>query len=122
MISPASGGRPAPTQAMAVIANNYQEKDFLTLESGDLGPRSKEYCSYIIEALETDKVFQIQRKRDQRHGYISNLPAGCCVEVPMYADRSGCIPSGSASCRHSWRPLNRERHCADARRGGGDQG
>ncbi len=78
---------------MAVIANNYQDKDFLTLESGDLGPRSKEYCSYIIEALETDKVFRFNGNVINQ-GYIRNLPAGCCVEVPMYADRIGLHPLG----------------------------
>jgi alpha-galactosidase len=79
--------------AMALIANNYQNKDFLTLESGDLSPRSKEYCSYIIEALETDTVFRFNGNVIN-DGFIKNLPDGCCVEVPMYADRIGLHPLG----------------------------
>ena len=74
-------------------ANNYQHKDFLTLESGDLEPRSKEYCSYIIEALESDKVFR-HNGNVINDGYIKNLPNGCCVEVPMYTDRNGLHPLG----------------------------
>ncbi|MCL1895144.1 MAG: alpha-galactosidase [Clostridiales bacterium] len=77
--------------AMNIIANKYLDKDFLTLESGDLEPRSKEYCSYIIEAIETGVPFQFSGNVVNK-GNISNLQDGCCVEVPVYADKFGVHP------------------------------
>ncbi|HEB30227.1 MAG TPA: alpha-galactosidase [Spirochaetes bacterium] len=72
-----------------MIAKKFQETDPLSLESGDLDPRSKEYCSYIIESIETGKPFQFNGNVMNSNGYISNLPRGCCVEVPMYSDKHG---------------------------------
>jgi len=50
--------------------------------------RSEEHGSYIIEALETGRVyrghFNVLNK-----GHITNLPDGCCIEIPGYADRNG---------------------------------
>lgn len=74
-----------------MLARKYQEVDYLSFEQGDLTPRSAEYCSNILEALETDKIFRFQGNIINRD-YISNLPDGCCVEVPMYADRTGLHP------------------------------
>ncbi len=73
------------------IAQKYKEVDFLSFESDDLEPRSKEYCSYVIEALETGNVFKFNGNVMNR-GYITNLPYDSCVEVPIYADRSGLNP------------------------------
>ncbi len=72
-----------------MIAKKFQETDPLRFESGDLDPRSKEYCSYIIESIETGKPFQFNGNVMNSNGYISNLPRGCCVEVPMYSDKHG---------------------------------
>jgi len=77
--------------AMNIIANKYQDKDFLTLESGDLEPRSKEYCSYIIDAIETGVPFEFSGNVVNKNN-ISNLPDGSCVEVPVYADKLGIHP------------------------------
>jgi alpha-galactosidase len=71
-----------------MLARKYDEVDYLSFETGDLTPRSKEYCSNIIEAIETRKVFAFQGNVINK-GYITNLPDGCCVEVPMFADRNG---------------------------------
>lgn len=35
------------------VAENFKNNDPFEMESGELEPRSKEYCSYVIEALET---------------------------------------------------------------------
>ncbi|HOL67612.1 MAG TPA: alpha-glucosidase/alpha-galactosidase, partial [bacterium] len=43
------------------------------------------------EALETGAVFRFNGNV-RNDGYISNLPSGCCVEVPIYADRTGLHP------------------------------
>jgi alpha-galactosidase len=73
------------------LAKKYQEVDYLSFEKGDLDPRSKEYCSYVIEAMETDKIFRFNGNVIN-NGYITNLPDGCCVEVPMFADKYGLHP------------------------------
>jgi alpha-galactosidase len=75
-----------------LIASKYRDVDVLESESPKLSGRSVEYCSYILEALETDKVFRLNGNVRNR-GYITNLPDGCCVEVPIYADRTGLHPT-----------------------------
>lgn len=74
------------------LAEKFGAMDYLQQESGSLGPRSVEYCSYIIEALETDKIFRFSGNV-MNDGYIANLPRDCCVEVPVFADRLGLHPT-----------------------------
>ena len=50
--------------------------------------RSREHGSYIIEGLETGRVYRGHFNVPNR-GYISNLPEGCVVEIPGYVDRNG---------------------------------
>ena len=69
----------------------YGQTDYLQYESGELAPRSVEYCSYILEALETDQPFRFNGNV-MNDGFIANLPRDCCVEVPVYADRLGLHP------------------------------
>ena len=52
------------------------------------GERSSEHGSYIIEALETGRVYRGHFNVMNR-GTISNLPDECVVEVPCYVDRNG---------------------------------
>jgi alpha-galactosidase len=54
--------------------------------------RSHEYCSYILEAIETDRPVKINGNV-KNTGLITNLPESCCVEVPVYIDRRGFNPS-----------------------------
>lgn len=75
-----------------MLAKKFEKIDPLSMESGELEPRSKEYCSYILEALETDKIFKFSGNVMNR-GYITNLPQNACVEVPVYADRMGLHPT-----------------------------
>jgi alpha-galactosidase len=72
----------------AMLAEKFAKTDPLSIESTELGPRSAEYCSHIIEALETGVPFRFNGNI-RNDGYITNLPQGCCVEVPIYADRTG---------------------------------
>jgi alpha-galactosidase len=74
-----------------MIAGKYEGVDYLKHESPKLKERSVEYCSYIIEAMETDKIFKLNGNV-RNDGYITNLPAGCCVEVPIFVDRRGLHP------------------------------
>ncbi len=72
---------------------NWFEKDFpnwMAQEAPKFTPeaRSEEHGSYIIEALETGRIyrghFNIVNK-----GHITNLPDGCIIEIPGYVDKNG---------------------------------
>jgi len=76
----------------AMLAEKFAKTDPLSIESTELGPRSAEYCSHIIEAKETGQVFRLNGNV-RNDGYITNLPAGCCVEVPIFVDRLGLHPT-----------------------------
>lgn len=76
----------------AMLAEKFARTDPLSIESTQLGPRSAEYCSHIIEARETGRVFRLNGNV-RNDGYITNLPDGCCVEVPIYVDRLGLHPT-----------------------------
>jgi alpha-galactosidase len=50
--------------------------------------RTHEYGSFIVEAMETNRPARINGNIPNR-GHVTNLPAGCCVEVPCLVDRNG---------------------------------
>lgn len=75
-----------------LIADQLINEDILADEPTKLQPRSVEYCSYILEALETGKPFKLQGNV-RNDGYVTNLPNGCCVEVPVFVDRMGLHPT-----------------------------
>jgi len=86
---PAFGGETgAYYKYCAMLAEKFAKTEPLSIESTELGPRSAEYCSHIIEARETGVPFRFNGNI-RNDGYITNLPQGCCVEVPIYADRTG---------------------------------
>ena len=65
--------------------------------------RSEEHGSYIIESLETGRVYR-GHFNVVNHGCITNLPEDCVVEVPGYVDthginipRLGDLPMGCAA-------------------------
>jgi alpha-galactosidase len=74
------------------MADKYAEVDPLQFESTEIDHRSVEYCSYILEAITTGKPFRFMGNV-RNDGYITNLPAGCCVEVPTFADDNGIHPT-----------------------------
>ncbi len=74
------------------IAEKFEKVDPLSIEDTALGRRSTEYCSYIIEAHRTGRIFKLNGNV-RNDGYITNLPQGCCVEVPVYVDRMGLHPA-----------------------------
>lgn len=53
--------------------------------------RSHEYCGYILRAHQTGDPFVIYGNVPN-DGIITNLPQGCCVEVPCLVDRNGIQP------------------------------
>ncbi len=76
----------------ADLARKFAVLDPLSIESTTLQPRSAEYASHILEARETGVPFRLSANV-RNDGYITNLPRGCCVEVPTYVDRLGLHPT-----------------------------
>ncbi|MGH7146140.1 MAG: alpha-galactosidase [Planctomycetota bacterium] len=74
-----------------MLADKYKNVDYLAAEETKLKSRSVEYCSYILEAGETNRPFRLQGNV-RNDGYIKNLPQGCCVEVPVFVDSQGFHP------------------------------
>ena len=74
------------------VAEKFKKVNYLDYESRKLQKRSNEYCSYIIEAMETDKIFRFAGNV-RNNSLITNLPPEACVEVPLYADRVGLHPT-----------------------------
>ena len=74
-----------------MIADKYAGVNYLETEDAEIGHRSAEYCSHILEAHETDRPFRLQGNV-RNDGYITNLPQGCCVEVPVIVDAHGIQP------------------------------
>ena len=64
-----------------------------SLERGESLPfaRSHEYAAYIIHAHHTNRPFVFYGNVENT-GLIPNLPADCCVEVPVLADGAGLRP------------------------------
>jgi alpha-galactosidase len=75
-----------------MMEEKYGSTDYLQYESGNLEPRSVDYCSWILEALATGRLFRFQGNVMNK-GFITNLPTDCCVEVPVFADSNGLHPA-----------------------------
>jgi alpha-galactosidase len=75
-----------------MMAEKYAQTDPLQFETTKIEARSVEYCSWIMEAVATGKPFRFMGNV-RNDGYIPNLPAGCCVEVPTFADDAGVHPT-----------------------------
>ena len=75
-----------------MLEEKFKNTDPLSIETKKLQPRSAEYCSWIMEAKETGNIFRLNGNV-RNDGFITNLPNGCCVEVPMFVDRMGLHPT-----------------------------
>ncbi len=73
------------------LAEKYKEHDPLEYDSPKIESRSVEYGSWVLEAVVTGRPFRFMGNV-RNDGYITNLPDGCCVEVPTFADESGLHP------------------------------
>ena len=91
---PAFGGETGAYYKYCADAGREVRQDGSALDRDPprLGPRSAEYCSHILEAQETGETFRLNGNV-RNDGYITNLPKGCCVEVPIYVDRLGLHPT-----------------------------
>ena len=63
--------------------------------------RTHEFGSYIIEAIATNRPIKINGNVANR-SLITNLPQGCCVEVPCLVDGNGIHPRWSVNCPRNW--------------------
>lgn len=79
--------------------------DLLESEDGSLAPRSDEFCSHIIEAMETGRRFRFNGNIVNK-GYIENLPEGACVEVPILVENSALNPQMVGPLPHQLAALN----------------
>ena len=68
--------------------------------------RSREYASYIMEAMETNKPIMIGGNV-LNTGLITNLPRNACVEVPCLVDRNGVQPTVIGDLPEQCAALNR---------------
>ncbi len=75
------------------IAGWHQlRSDLLTSNAPIEVRRSHEYGSLIIHSMETGQPRVVYGNVPNK-GLIDNLPAGCCVEVPVLVDKSGLQPT-----------------------------
>lgn len=80
-------------QRCEVQINDWQAMRESIVLNGELThTRSKEYASYIMDAIVTGKPTVIAGNVLNK-GLITNLPEDCCVEVPCLVDRNGVQPT-----------------------------
>jgi len=70
------------------VADKYEHEMLFDAEPVTLPARSIEYGSYVIEALETGRTFKLNGNLING-GMVTNLPADCCAEGPIFVDRTG---------------------------------
>jgi len=74
------------------IAGWKKQKDELLAGGNATHSRSREYASYIMEAIETGAPYKIGGNV-LNNGCIENLPDEACVEVPCLVDNYGIHPT-----------------------------
>ncbi len=76
----------------------YYEEEMGRMAGGEMpvpyeaGKRSEEFTAEIMDAVLTGAPFHFAGNVLNR-GYITNLPDGCCVEVPVVVDGGGFHPA-----------------------------
>lgn len=80
-----------PRRCIKQIAEWEEEKNKILADGKITHERSKEYASYIMEAIVTDTPYKIGGNVINT-GLIDNLPADACVEVPCMVDGTGIHP------------------------------
>lgn len=80
-----------PRRCISQIENwDKRKKDLINNEEIN-HKRTKEYASYIMEAIETGRPYTFGGNV-LNTGLITNLPNDCCVEVTCLADKNGITP------------------------------
>jgi alpha-galactosidase len=88
--------RYAPVRGQSEVTSRRDQTEQLLLNQAEgTAPvdlkRSREYCSSIIHAIETNTPFRFNGNVPNT-GLIPNLPPHCSVEVPIFADNAGLHP------------------------------
>jgi len=74
-------------------ADDRRREEFNKWIEGDIDlSRGSEYAAYIFNACFGDHTVFSFNGNVRNFGLIDNLPEGCCVEVPVYADKAGLSP------------------------------
>jgi len=104
---PAFGGESGAAYKYGrMLRDKFRDVDYLASEDTKISGRSVEYCSHILEAAETGEPFALNGNVTNR-GCITNLPDGCCVEVPVTVDSEGLHPHGVGDLPPQCAALNR---------------
>ena len=80
-----------PRRCIKQIADWEEEKKNILNDGKVTHERSREYASYIMEAVVTNKSYQIGGNV-LNTGLIDNLPSDACVEVPCLVNAHGINP------------------------------
>ena len=80
-----------PRRCIKQIEGWKEEKAGILADGKITHERSKEYASYIMEAIVTNTPYKIGGNV-LNTGLIDNLPSDACVEVPCLVDGSGITP------------------------------
>jgi alpha-galactosidase len=81
-----------PRRCVNQIAGWKEEYEKLAGQSALPHERSREYASYIMEAMVTGAPYKIGGNVLNTGGLIPNLPVDSCVEVPCLVDKNGVTP------------------------------
>jgi len=80
-----------PRRCIEQIDGWKEEKEKILADGKITHERSREYASYIMEAVVTGQPYKIGGNV-LNTGLIDNLPTDACVEVPCLVDGSGITP------------------------------
>ena len=95
-----------PRRCVNQIARWDKQRDELLANHNLTHVRSREYASYIMEAMETNQPFKFGGNV-LNTGLITNLPSNACVEVPCMVDKSGVVPTYVGALPEQCAALNR---------------
>jgi len=95
-----------PRRCIKQIADWAARRDELLKDPHLTHERSREYASYIMEAMETNKPFKFGGNVIN-NGLITNLPSNACVEVPCMVDKSGVVPTYVGALPEQCAAMNR---------------
>lgn len=104
------------TNAQKWRASIEKGRDALAAEAAGDGPvaiqSSREYTVAIFDAIETNTPYRFNGNV-LNTGLVTNLPPGCCVEVPCLADATGVHPCHVGELPPQCAALNRGRIAGD---------
>lgn len=79
-----------PRRCIGQIEGWRRQRDELVNNRALSHSRTGEYCSYIMESMQTNVPYKFGGNV-LNTGLITNLPSKACVEVPCLSDRSGVL-------------------------------